>query len=214
MRSFPFTAEVYYSLFETYNRAIWPAQLIAYALGIAVVFLALRPIPAGGRIALAVLSAFWLWNGIAYHFMHFLQINFAALGFGALFVLQGLLFAAMAIRGGRLLRLRGDQFGGAGLLLCVFALVAYPLLGWLVDHGRPRAAVFGVAPAPMVIYTIGALLMLEGGAPLYVAAIPLLWSLAGGSAAVLVLRTPEDLSLLIAGVAGLGLLIRKRRQSL
>src|SRR5258705_9726618 len=98
MRSFPFTAEVYFSLFETYNRAIWPAQWVAYALGIAVVFMALRPIPAGGRIALAVLSAFWLWNGIAYHYMYFPQINFAALGFSALFVLQGLLFAAIAVR--------------------------------------------------------------------------------------------------------------------
>jgi len=212
MRSFPFTAEVYFSLFETYNRAIWPAQLVAYALGIAIVFLALRPTPAGPRIALAVLSAFWLWNGIAYHFMHFLQINFAALGFGALFVLQGVLFAAMAVRGGRLPRLRADQFGGAGLLLCVLALAAYPLLGWLADHGWPRAAIFGVAPAPMVIFTIGALLMLEG-APLYLAAIPLLWALVAGSAAVLLLSAPEELSLLVAGVAGAGLLIWKKRKS-
>ncbi len=173
--------------------------------------LALRPVPAGGRIALAVLSAFWLWNGIAYHFMYFLQINFAALGFGALFVLQGLLLAAIAIRGGRSLRFRGDLFGWTGLLFTVFALAVYPLLGWLAGHGWPRAAMFGVAPAPTVIFTFGTLLMLESAAPLYLGAIPLLWSLAGGSAAVLLLRTPEDLSLLIAGIAGSALLVWKRR---
>ena len=105
MRSFPFTADVYFSLFETYNSAIWPAQLVAYVLGIVAVFLALRPLAAGGRIAFAVLSVFWLWNGIAYHLLHFLQINFAALGFGALFALQGVLFAGYAIGGGRALPL-------------------------------------------------------------------------------------------------------------
>ncbi|NJO35300.1 MAG: hypothetical protein HC869_21625 [Rhodospirillales bacterium] len=56
------------------------------------------------------------------------------------------------------------------------------------------------------------LLMLEGGAPLYLFAIPLLWSLAGGSAAVFILRIPEDVSLLAAGVLGSCMLVCKRRQ--
>jgi Family of unknown function (DUF6064) len=90
--------------------------------------------------------------------------------------------------------------------------VAYPLLGWLAGHGWPRAAAFGVAPAPTTIFTFGMLLMLEGAAPLYLAAIPLLWSLAGGSAAVFILRIPEDLSLLLAGIVGFGLLVWKNRQ--
>jgi uncharacterized protein DUF6064 len=212
MRSFPFTADVYLSLFETYNSAIWPAQLVAYGLGIVAVFLALRPLAKGGRIAFAVLSAFWLWNGIAYHLMQFLQINFAALGFGALFALQGVLFAGYAVSGRRMFQFRPDVFGWSGLFLCLLALVAYPLLGWLAGHGWPRAAAFGVAPAPTTIFTFGMLLMLEGAAPLYLAAIPLLWSLAGGSAAVFILRIPEDLSLLLAGIVGFGVLVWKNRQ--
>ena len=64
----------------------------------------------GGRIALAVLSAFWLWNGIVYHLMFFLQINFAALGFAALFMLQALLLAGSAIGGRRQLRLGNDNW--------------------------------------------------------------------------------------------------------
>jgi Family of unknown function (DUF6064) len=211
MRSFPFTADVFFSLFETYNSAIWPAQLVAYGLGIVAVFLALRPPAKGGRIAFAVLSAFWLWNGIAYHLMQFLQINFAALGFGALFVLQGVLFAGYAVSGRCRFHFRPDVFGWSGLFLCLLALVAYPLLGWFAGHGWPRAAVFGVAPAPTTIFTFGMLLMLEGAAPLYLAAIPLLWSLAGGSAAVFILRIPEDLSLLIAGIVGFGLLVWKKQ---
>jgi hypothetical protein len=212
MRSFPFTADVYFSLFETYNSFIWPAQLVAYGLGIAALVLALRPLPAGGRIALAILSIFWLWNGIAYHLLHFLQINFAALGFAALFALQGVLFAGYAVGRRRILRFRGDAFGWSGLLLCLFALAVYPLLGWLAGHGWPRTGAFGVAPAPTTIFTFGMLLMLEGGAPLYLFAIPLLWSLAGGSAAVFILSIPEDVSLLAAGVLGSCMLVWKRRQ--
>jgi hypothetical protein len=212
LRSFPFTAETYLSLFESYNATIWPAQVVAHGLGALALFLTLRPLAAGGRIAFAVLSAFWLWNGIAYHLVHFFQINFAALGFAALFTLQGVLFAAIAIGGRRGLRFRPDVFGWIGLLSCLFALVAYPLLGWLAGHGWPRAAAFGVAPAPTTIFTFGMLLMLEGRAPLYVAVIPLLWSLAAGSAAVVRLGILEDASVLLAGVVGFGLLIWKRRQ--
>jgi hypothetical protein len=51
--------------------------------------------------------------------------------------------------------------------------------------------------------------MLEGGAPLYLFAIPVLWSLAGGSAAVFILRIPEDVSLLVAGVVGPCMLVWK-----
>jgi hypothetical protein len=200
VRSFPFSAPVYYSLFETYNLAIWPAQLVAYGLGLAAVLLALRPVAGSGRIVLGVLSIFWLWNGVAYHLMHFSGINFAAFAFGALFVVQGLLFAVSAVGRGRDVRFRTDLFGWCGLLFALFALVAYPLLGWLAGHGWPRAAMFGVAPAPTTIFTFGMLLMLEGGAPLMLAVIPLLWALAAGSAAVLRLDTPEDLAVLAAGV--------------
>lgn len=212
MRSFPFTADVYFSLFETYNAAIWPAQLIAWSLGILALVLVLRQSAGAARVAFAVLAAFWLWNGIAYHLMYFLQINFAALGFGALFALQGILFGGYALRGRRSFHFRPDIFGWSGLFLCLFALVGYPLLSWLSGHGWPQLAAFGVAPAPTTIFTFGMLLMLEGRAPLLPAVIPLLWALAGGTAAVFILRIPEDWSLLLAGIIGFALLVWKRRQ--
>src|SRR5262245_60582860 len=162
MRSFPFAADVYFSLFETYNSAIWPAQLVAYGLGILALVVALRPLAAGGRIALAFLSIFWLWNGIAYPLLHCLQINFAAPGFAALFVLQGVLFAGYAVGGRSIFRFRTDVFGWSGFLLCLFALAVYPLLGWLAGHGWARAGVFGVEAAATTIVTFGKIMMAEG----------------------------------------------------
>jgi hypothetical protein len=211
VRSLPFTPDVFLFLFETYNRAIWPAQLVAYALGVAALLLALRPLEAGGRLVFAILAIFWLWNGIAYHWLHFLEINFAAAGFGALFVLEGALLAATALAGRRRVRFQRDVFGWSGLSLALFALLVYPWLGWLAGHGWPRAAVFGVAPCPTVIFTLGMLLLVEGRAPFALAAIPVLWSLIGGSA-VFLLGIPEDISLLAAGVLSAGLLVWKARQ--
>ena len=211
LRSFPFTAETYFSLFETYNEAIWPAQIVAYVLGIAVVLLALRPMRYAGRIALAVLSAFWLWNGFVYHLLFFLQVNFAALGFAVLFAVQAVLLAGSAIGGRRKLCFPNDICGLSGLAFALFALVIYPLLGWLAGHGWPRAAVFGVAPTPTVIFTFGILLIMEGRVPLLLAVIPLLWAVIASTAAVVRLDAPEDLSLLLAGMVGFGLLVWKSR---
>jgi hypothetical protein len=211
IRSFPFTGETYFSLFEAYNDTIWPAQIVAYLLGIAVLVLALRPIPAGARMALVVLSLFWLWNGLVYHLVFFLQINFAALPFGALFALQGLLLAGAAIRGGRKLHFVPDATNWVGLVYVLFALFAYPLLAWAAGHGWPRAAMFGVAATPMVIFTFGVLLMLKGRSAVLLGVLPLLWALAAGLAAVVRLGAPEDWSLLVGGIVGFTLLVWKRQ---
>jgi hypothetical protein len=47
MRSFTFTADIYLSLFETYNNTIWPTQVVAYGLGILAVVMTLRPLAVG-----------------------------------------------------------------------------------------------------------------------------------------------------------------------
>jgi hypothetical protein len=144
IRSFPFTGETYFSLFEIYNDTIWPAQVVAYLLGLSVLFLALRPTPAGERIALAVLSLFWLWNGLVYHLVFFLQINFAALPFGACCAAG---FAAGRQRGSRwapaAFRARCHQLGRP----CLRAVRAGRLspAGLGRGCGWPRAAMFGVA---------------------------------------------------------------------
>ena len=178
----PFTTEVYFALFEEYNAAIWPAQVVAYGLGALALWLSVRPRPGSDRIIAGVLAVFWLWTGLAYHVAFFDVINVAAPVFGGLFALQALLLAWTGVVRGRLaFRFRPDLFGWAGLGLAAVALALYPLLAWLAGHGWPEAALVGVAPSPTTLLTFGLLLTVEPRSPLHLLVIPVLWSLIWGA---------------------------------
>jgi len=173
------------------------------------VALAVRGGARNGRRVAGVLALFWAWNGVAYHWGFFARINPAAYLFGAVFVLQGVLLAASAVRGGVTFRLRPDTRGGLGAVLIAYATAVYPLVGHVLGHGWPRAPMFGVAPCPTTIFTVG-LLLWAGRAPRGLVVIPVLWSLVGASAAVL-LGVREDLGLVAAAVAGAWMLARPGR---
>jgi hypothetical protein len=207
----PFSADAFFALFEQYNRAIWPAHIAAYALALAALALAARPIAGVGRVIAAILALAWAWNGAVYHMMYFVTINFWADIFGALFIVQALLLLWTGVVRGRLaFRIANDSTSWIGVGLAVFAMIVYPAIGWALGHGWPRAPMFGVAPCPMTIFTMGMLLLAAGRAPLHLFAIPVLWSLIGGTAAWF-LGVTEDLALPVAGLGGLVLALWKRR---
>ncbi len=206
----PFSTDVFLYLFEQYNRAIWPAQPIAYALGLLALIAAVKPFAGSSRLIWTLLALAWLWNGIAYHLMHFTQINFWAYGFAALFVVQGLLFAWTALRSRLEIRFVPDAFGWTALAIALFALLVYPAIGWAVGHGWPRAPMFGVAPCPTTIFTWALLLMSVPRTPLRLPIIPLIWSLIGGTAAYF-LGVPEDLALPLTAVIALKMIVWRNR---
>ncbi len=210
----PFTAEVFFSVFEQYNRAIWPAQIVAYGLGLGAVALAFRPAAGSDRLIGALLAAAWAWTGVVYHFGYFATINFAAPAFGVLFVLEGVLFAwSAAIRGRLAFRVRAGASGWAAVGLVVVALAVYPLVGWLAGYDVRGAPVVGLAPGPTTIFTLAMLLLSAGRTPLHLVVVPVLWSLVGGAGAWL-LALPEGLILPLAGVGALGLVLwTNRRQA-
>jgi Family of unknown function (DUF6064) len=202
----PFTAEQFFGVFEAYNNAVWPAQLVLLALAaLAVSFIALRRSWSGVAVS-AILAVLWIWLGAAYHWAFFARVNPAAYGFGALSVVGGLLFAWHGAMRRRLTfsfdkSLRGAI--GAGLL--VFALLVYPIWGTLVGHGYPALPTFGL-PCPTTIFTIGVLALASGSHLRAVLTVPILWSLVGSQAAF-VLDVQPDFGLLVAGVVAVGLFI-------
>jgi hypothetical protein len=192
----PFTRQQFFTVFADYNRAIWPAQILAYVLALTVIAVALRRPRYADRAAPALLTLMWGWTGIAYHARFFFAINPAALGFAALFVLQPLLFAQVALIDGLRFPTRRGPRTLWGWLLVAYASVAYPLLGMSTGHGWPAMPMFGVAPCPVTLFTFGVLLLAQQPVPRRLLVIPFLWGLIGGSAALL-LAVPQDWPLLI-----------------
>lgn len=212
-RYLPFSRDALLALFEQYNAAVWPAQIVAYALGLYLLVAAIKPHRGSGRLIAAVLAAAWIWNGVAYHMLHLATLTWAAWGFGFLFVLQGLLLLTTGlVRRCLDVRFRRDAAGWTGLALAVFAMAVYPVIGVAAGQPWPGVPAFGTAPCPMSIFTFGMLLMATPRVPLHLLAIPLLWAAAAGSAGWL-LALPQGLALPAAAVLALALSLWKNRLS-
>jgi Family of unknown function (DUF6064) len=207
----PFTVDQFLSVFERYNVAVWPAQLILYVIGLCAIYLAIQHSDLRKGVAI-ILSMFWIWMGLVYHLWFFSSINRAALLFAAFFVLQGILFfIAGVLKSNLRFRFRRNLLGVTGSVFLIYALVIYPALGYWFGHRYPAAPTFGL-PCPTTIFTFGLLLWTDRRVPLYVLPIPVAWSLMGFWAAVSLGMT-EDFVLLVAGVIGsLIIILRDRRR--
>ncbi len=206
-----FSTEAYLRLLERYHEAVWPAPLVAAALGLAMLYLVAKPRRGSDRFVVALLAVFQ-WIGAFYHMAYFATINWAAWGFGAAFALQGLLFAwALASPRPLAVRYRSDLFGRTGMALAVLALAAYPLATWLAGHW-PQALLLALAPVPSIAFTLGLLIMAEPRVPRRLLAIPALWCLIWGAAAW-TLALSEDVAFSLAGLAAVALALWKNRMA-
>lgn len=206
----PFDAETFSRLFAQYNAAIWPAQAGALVLGLTTLWLAVKPRPWSGRFIAASLAAFWLWCGVVYHMQFFATINWAAWGFGAFFVLQGIAFLwSGTLRGHLDFRFAGTRGDWCGLGVAAFAILIYPSLSWAVGREWLEVGMFGVAPCPVTIYSLGLLTMCKPRIPLGLLVIPVLWSIIGMSTAWALAR-PEDMTLVAAASLTLGFAVAQR----
>lgn len=195
----PFTIDGFLAIFSAYNAAIWPFQIVAFGLGLVVVTAVFAPRNGLVRLAFSSLAILWTFTGIGYHLLFFARINPIAPVFAALFVLQGLLFLAGAFRPSDIWLQLGHDFRSiAGLATITYSLAIYPVLGIWADHGLMAGPIFGVAPCPTTIFTIGILLISRGRGVIWLSVIPFLWSLIGLAAAIQ-LGILEDLAMPVAG---------------
>ena len=196
----PFSIEQFLGVFAAYNAAIWPAQIVAYVFGLVAVAAVWSGRPVAARLIPATLALMWVLNGIGYHLLFFSTINPAASFFAGFFVLQAILFAATSMaRNGLRFEIGRDFRSFAGLAAILYAMLIYPILSIRAGHGLMAGPMFGVAPCPTTIFTIGMLLVMRGRWVVWLSIIPLLWSLVG-LAAALQLGVPEDLGLPVAGL--------------
>ena len=207
----PFTIEEFLNVFAQYNQAIWPAQIVAYVLGVVAVIAAVKSFRHSSRLVSGILALVWVWVGIVYFMLHFKTINPPAGVFGAFFVLQGLLFLIFGVFGSRLqFQARPDARGIIGGLFILYAMVIYSVLGYFFGHVYPHSPVFGVAPCPTLLFTFGLLLWTSIRFPWYLLIVPTLWALVGISAAAN-LGVREDFALPLSWLITIILLIARGR---
>lgn len=193
----PFSHDAFLDVFGAYNTALWPAEV---ALWLATAGVAIGLLLRNGlniRAIRALLAVHWMWSGLAYRWVFFRPINPAAALFAVAFVLQGALFAWLAVTSAGRATVRVDARGviGGGLVLCG---LVYPFasLGFGLEY--PRAPLFAV-PCPTTLVTAG-LLVTSAGVPRLANLVAMLWAIIGSSAAFeLGIRT--DLALVAAAAA-------------
>lgn len=180
----PFTTEQFFNVFEKYNSTLFPAQIIILILGIIAVLLiycskAKRNIMIGG-----FLGFLWMWIGLAYHIAFFTAINKAANIFGALFILQGLLFLFVTLFRKKLdLIFKRSAKGFIGYFFIIFGLILYPIISYFTEGSLDRIILLGL-PCPTTIFTFGFLMLASGTFPRYLLIIPTIWAIVGTSAAI------------------------------
>jgi len=208
----PFTPEQFFEIFKNYNQSVYPMQVVFYLLGMTIIILSVKKIVNADKIINGILSFFWLWMGIVYHLIYFTQINKAAYLFGAIFILQGLLFFYQGVLHNKLsYKFHFDKLGWTGALLITFALILYPFLGYAFGHIYPSSPTFGL-PCPTTIFTFGILMWFDKKLPMTILIIPFLWSIIGFFAA-LKLGVREDTGLLIAGLLGTMMIVFRNKKS-
>lgn len=174
-----FSSRTYYRLFEIYNGAIWPLQVVGVSSGVLVLVLVFRRAPpprAPGTWIAAILTASWLWVAVAFHARRYAAINWAAVYFAWAFGLEAVLLIWFGVVRPRLKFERPAGFGArSGLSIFLFALLAMPLVGPLLGRDWKAMEVFGVAPDPTAVATLGALLLAAGPGRGWLMVIPALW---------------------------------------
>ena len=200
-----FSPRTYYRMLERHNVSVWPAHVLLMLLGVALALQLRRSTAWQGRIISVTLVLLWAWIIWVFLWRRYATINWAVTYLIPLLALEVLLLLWVGVlRKGLTFQLRANMVGFLGSGLFLVGLLLYPIMAPLLGRGWSRSEVFGVAPDPTVVGTLGLLLLVQGGPRWSLLVVPLLWC--GISAATLwAMDAPEawvlSLSVLIAVTA-------------
>ncbi|WP_431095900.1 DUF6064 family protein [Polaromonas aquatica] len=152
-----FSPRTYWRLMELYNRDFWPLHVATLLAGIAALGLAASRNAVAQRVMVILLAATWLWVGWAFHWQRYATINWAAQYVALAFAAQAVLLLGLGLQRHREAvananwRLAGWLLASAGVL--------YPLAAPLAGRPWAQAEVFGMAPEPTALLTLGVLMI-------------------------------------------------------
>jgi hypothetical protein len=206
-----FSPRTYYRLLELYNFAIWPVQIVAVGIGIAILA---AMVNRRNRTLAGLLALCWLWIAWAFHYQRYAQINWVASWFAAAFALQGLLLIMLGVIAGRA---KFQPASNAALRIATsivaIAVFGYPFLALLTGRAWTSAETFGVMPDPTAIATVAALALVRGTIRWLLLIVPLLWC-AVAAATLWTMGAPEAIVVVAATVVALWLAAGERDRDL
>ncbi len=206
-----FSPRTYYRLFELYNADIWPAQIVALALGFAILASVRRPRGRQGRVVAAILAVCWIWVAWAFHLNRYATINWAATYFAAAFAFEALLLIWIGvIRNALAFEPVVSVTHRIALGVFLFGLAVQPLIGRLAGREWTQVEIFGVAPDPTVTGTLGILLLASGRMYWELLVIPLVWCALSGAVAW-TMKSPDALLMPLVALAAVYLSHARRR---
>ncbi len=209
----PFSKDVFLGVVEHYAAMLWPAQIVAFLLGCAIVDMIRRPRVNSDRLVCGLLAAGWFWIGSIYYGEHIAGLSWAAWISAAAFTVQGVLLLVLGtVRNSISLRYERNAMANCGLGFMLFALFGYPAIAAANGIPLTAAPVFGFAPDPTILLTFGALLIAKGRMSLILFVIPLGCAAANGVSAWLI-GLPADYIMLPAAIGALALMVKKTRSS-
>jgi hypothetical protein len=175
-----FSPRVYWRMFESYNADLWPLHVLVLAAGFIIILLvAWRPRSSARWLAL-LLATLWIFVGWFFLWNRYAAINWAAAYAAPAFAVEAvLLLVCGTVLDGLTFNRRGPA-GWIGYFILVFALAGQPLLAPLQGRGWASSEVFGIAPDPTAIATLGLLLLARGRLLPLLLPIPVLWCLLSG----------------------------------
>lgn len=197
----PFTTEQFFNVFEQYNQAVFPAQLIILALALLCIVMIHSKIPIKDKLIGSFTGLLWIWTGTVYHIGFFAVINPVARVFGTLFILEGLLILFSTFRNWLHFPFNYLMPDYLGYFFIVFGGLIYPLIG-LAIHIEPTQTISLGLPCPSTILTFGLFILARKQFPIHLIIIPVLWAIVGLFAAIN-FGVYQDIMLIISAVCAL-----------
>lgn len=203
-----FSPRAWYRMLELHNRAWWPLQIVAAAMGLCLAWALHRRLRPALRLGLVLAGAGLLFVAWTFHWGPYARINLAAPYFALAFGAQGVWMIGLALLRPGLAFVRGsDATTRLSLTLLVGALLLYPVLAVVWMRPMAQAEWFALAPDPTMLAALAVVSMLPGGHGMrrprvtgaLLAVVPLFWCAATG----LTLWTLDAANWWLMPVAGL-----------
>ena len=204
--------EEFFDLFGSYNEMYLIVIILTYILAIVALLMVFRKSEHSNRIISLTLTFLWLWIGIVFGVLVFGPTPMFIAGteypgvwylFGSIFTIHGIILLYFGvIKDTASFTWKPSYRHYIGLIIILFGLILYPLVGVFTGRVFPEYPVFGIAPCPVTLFTIGLLLWSDVKPSLQLMIIPLFWSFMG-IFPVLFYGVYADIGTVLAGIVAL-----------